>query len=343
MKIWFDILTPKQLLFFEPMVKKLEKNHNVLCTSRSYSEVSNLAKIRQFDLKIVGKHGGGEKFEKLKASLERTEKLLKIVKGYSPDALISFCSPEASRISFGLGIYHIAFSDSPHALAVMKLTVPFVQKLLIPWVIPKSEFTKYGIDSKDIISYKAIDAASISKRVINQQVKLPFDSSVDTIVVRAEENQAAYSSKINKSQKIIEYLLRSFKDKNIIVLSRYTNQRKILKNKFGNRIKILNMSYDGKVLLKKTNVFIGAGGTMTAESALLGIPTISYGAYPNIIEDFLIKKKLVRKETDPKKVISLVRNYLKIGSKRSMKKAASVLEAMEDPFMKLNIVLKSLE
>ena len=38
-----------------------------------------------------------------------------------------------------------------------------------------------------------------------------------------------------------------------------------------------------------TDVFvIGSGGTMTAESALLGIPTISYNAIPNIIENYLI-------------------------------------------------------
>ena len=41
--------------------------------------------------------------------------------------------------------------------------------------------------------------------------------------------------------------------------------------KFGRKAKIVKMSYDGKHLLKNTDVFIGSGGTMTAESALLGI------------------------------------------------------------------------
>nr|AIF21721.1 hypothetical protein [uncultured marine thaumarchaeote SAT1000_06_A02] len=40
---------------------------------------------------------------------------------------------------------------------------------------------------------------------------------------------------------------------------------------------------------------------MTAESALLGIPTISYDAVPNIIEDYLVRKKLVMREINPKK------------------------------------------
>ena len=61
MKIWIDILTPKQLLFSEPIIEKLGKKHDLLCTSRDYEEVSKLAKIRNFDLIFVGKHGGGDK------------------------------------------------------------------------------------------------------------------------------------------------------------------------------------------------------------------------------------------------------------------------------------------
>ena len=52
------------------------------------------------------------------------------------------------------------------------------------------------------------------------------------------------------------------------------------------------MSFDGKHLLNNTDVFIGSGGTMTAESALMGIPTISYNAVPNIIEEFLSEKTI---------------------------------------------------
>lgn len=342
MKIWFDILTPKQLLFFEPMIRDLKKNHDVLCTSRRYREVSDLAKIRHFDLKIVGKHGGGGRFEKLEASLDRTKKLLKFVREYSPDILISFCSPEASRISFGLGIYHIAFSDSPHAFAVMKLSIPFIQKLLIPWIIPKKEFTKFGISSQNIIPYKSIDAASISKRKVDEKVKLPLDSHLETIIIRLEEEQASYSKKNYNGKKIINALLREFTDKNILILTRYPSQRKSLKKEFGRKVIILPMSYDGKILLKNADIFIGSGGTMTAESAMLGVPTISYNAVPNIIEEFLVRKTLIKRGTEPSKIVALVKNLLKNGSKTTKKKANEMINKMEDPYEMLKLVIKSL-
>ena len=70
------------------------------------------------------------------------EKLSRKIERFLPDIAISFCSPEAARISFGFGIKHIAFCDSPHANAVMRLTLPLIQKLLIPSPIPKKEFFK---------------------------------------------------------------------------------------------------------------------------------------------------------------------------------------------------------
>ena len=96
----------------------------------------------------------------------------KKIKRFEPDLVISYGSPEAARISFGLGIKHIMFCDSPHANAVMKLTLPLIQKLLIPYVISKKEFSKYGIKEKDIVQYKAIDAVVTMKRKINENYNL---------------------------------------------------------------------------------------------------------------------------------------------------------------------------
>ena len=145
------------------MIKRIKKKNTVLCTSRDYSQVTQLAKIRNLKLVIVGKHGGSKRHDKLNASLHRTKLLSTRIKKFSPDITISFCSPEAARVSYGLDIAHICFSDSPHANAVMRLVIPLVQKLLIPWIIPKKEFVKFGINIKNIIHYRAIDAAIITK------------------------------------------------------------------------------------------------------------------------------------------------------------------------------------
>ena len=336
MKIWIDILTPKQLLFSEPIIEKLGRKHEILCTSREYREIMELAKIRNFDLVLIGKHGGVDKKGKLDASIHRMGKLSEKIKRFSPDLTISYCSPEAVRVSFGLGIKHIAFCDSPHANAVMRLTLPLIQKLLIPFTIPKNEFSKYGIDEKNIIQYKAIDAVVTMKRKIDQKVRLPFKKNhKKNILIRIEEEEASYTSKSSKAIQIIENITNEFSDENIVVLGRYEKQIKNLQKIIGKKAKIVKMSFDGKHLLNNTDVFIGSGGTMTAESALMGIPTISYNAVPNIIEEFLVKKQLVRRETNGVKISSHIKKIFESTKNLNEKRAKIVVRGMEDPIQKL--------
>jgi predicted glycosyltransferase len=333
LKIWVDILTPKQLVFFEPLINKLNKKHQLLCTSRDYGQAKNLAKIRKFNVKIIGEFGGETKSGKLLANINRMNSLFKIIKNFNPDLTISFCSPDAARIAFGLGIRHVAYCDSPHAEAVMRLTVPLIQKLFIPWIIPKKEFTKYGIDAKNIIPYKTIDAAITIKRKSPQQI-LKFKKPTKKILIRMEESQSAYGTKSNKITAIIKKIIEKFPDENIIILARYPEQKKELTKSFGDRTQILDMLYDGKLLLENADVFIGSGGTMTAESALLGVPTISFDAAPNLVEKYLNSKTLIKRESNPEKIIKIISKFFEDPNKNT-KKAKKLLTSMENPHSKL--------
>ena len=321
------------------MIKRLKKNHSVLCTSRKYNQVTELARIRKQKLVIIGKHGGAEKHDKLDASLSRSKLLVKKISKFSPDITLSFCSPEAARISYGLGIKHICFSDSPHAENVMRLVVPLVQKLLIPWIIPKKKFTKFGIDQNNIIQYKAIDAATISKRKIKNKKKTVGKR---IILIRLEEDEASYSLKKRPIIPIVKEILKEFSGQEIVIMTRYVTQKKYLQQIFQKKIKILSTVVDSKLLLYNADIFIGSGGTMTAESALLGIPTISYDAVPNIIEDYLVRKKLVMREVNPKKMVSVMKKVFKSSNSRRKNRAKKMMSSMEDPYPILLKTMKSI-
>ena len=324
------------------MIKRIKKNHTVLCTSRDYQQVTQLAKIRGLKLIIVGKHGGSKRHDKLNASLHRAKSLSLRIKGFSPDITISFCSPEAARVSYGLDITHICFSDSPHATAVMRLVIPLVQKLLIPWIIPKKEFTKFGINIKDVISYRAIDAAVIARRKISENNKIRSKKNGrKTILVRVEEEYASYSTKKRPAIPIIKEILESFPNEEIIVMGRYASQVRHLQQVFGKKIRVLSKVIDSKILLKKIDVFIGSGGTMTAESAMLGIPTISYNAIPNIIETYLVKKKLIIRKTNPKQIASSIEKILESPNLEIKKRSKKMMNSMEDPYHALVKTMKS--
>ena len=327
------------------MVRKLRKKHQVLCTSRDYREAIQLARIRNLKVKVVGKHGGAEQYSKLNESLKRMVLLSKIIKKYSPDLTISLCSPEASRISYGLGINHIVFCNAPHAEAVMKLSLPFVQKLLTPWIIPKRKFSKYGIPEKNIIHYRALDEYVIvnekPRRFTLPSLKL---KGTKTILFRTHESQASYMKKERKIKIIpmIQKIAREFPDHNLIVLGRYSKQIKELQRKLGKNVILFNKVVDSGEILSLTDVFIGSGGTMTQEAALRGIPTISYYAVPGYQdEEYLVKKGLVKRGKDPETIVKLIKQFSKSDKNIMKLKAKKILRTMEDPYSKLLITIKS--
>ena len=342
MKIWFDILTPKQYLFFEYFIQKLRKQHKIVSTSRKYQQVNGIRKFGSINPIIVGKHGGKNNVNKLLASLDRTKLLTNKIEKLNPDLLISFCSPEASRVAFGLGIPHIAFSDSPHAKAVMRLSLPYAAKLLTPWIIPKSDFEGFGINRKNIISYKAIDAGIIIKNYQkNKQKKI---NRKKIIVIRPEESEAAYITKKSKTVKIIRKIVDKFPEEQKIVLSRYKEQTENLRKIFGSDICLFSKPVNGKELLNNTDCFIGSGGTMTAEAGLLGIPTISLNTIPNRIEDFLVKKRIIVRSENPEKISKEVYqslNNLQIIKKRK-ENAKKIVTTFEDPYQVLLKTMRTL-
>ena len=354
MKIWFDILTPKQLLFFEPIIQRLKKNHTVLCTSRKYNQVTDLAKIRKQKLVIIGKYGGVKKYDKLDASLSRSKLLVRKISKFLPDITLSSCSPEAARVSYGLGIPHICFSDSPHATAVMKLSLPYANKLLIPWIIPKSDFENMGIEPKNIIQYKTIDAAQITKRKVFLSCGTDINSREwKTILIRTPEDEAAYSSKQSDIVGIIKKIKKDFLGCHITVLTRYKKQAELLKKKFSksaqNKFQIVSKVVDGKKMLLNSDVFVGSGGTMTAESALLGVPTISYNAIPNRIEDYLVGKKIVTRCMTPDEVAERITHVFQLTSYRGggyertrRLQIKKFVNSLEDPYPILLKTIKSI-
>lgn len=330
-KIWFDILTPKQVVFFEPMVKSLKTRHKVLCTSRRYNQATHLAKIRGVKLEVIGKHGGADKTQKLVASTERMRILAKRVQRFGPDVTVSCCSPEAARVSFGLGVKHYGFTDAPHAEKAMRLSVPLLHKVLIPWVIPKHELTKFGIRASNVIQYKAIDGAQTVMRRAARSGTLSKTPNSKTILVRPIEEEAAYVSDSASEIPAIKELCK-IEGAKVIVLARYAPQLRRLRKSLPRNAKVIAMRYDGKYLLENADLFVGSGGTMTSEAALFGIPTISMDMVPNYYEKYIVQKRLAVRAKGARAIAKAAKKLLDSPVSQHKKRAAIARKTMVSPY-----------
>lgn len=343
MKVIIDILTPKQCFFFSKLSKRLEEDgHQVFRTTRKYREVVQLLKLKEVDAKIIGRHGGGTLIGKLRAHARRVFEMASLIEDLKPDVAVSLSSPEMARVSYGLGVPHVCVNDSPHAEAVARLTIPLSKRLLTPAVIPKKVWMKYGISTERIIQYDALDPWVWLKDFKPDKLvlkELNLDENKPTITFRTEESFAAYLlGKTPKKMSIIPIVDRIIKERSdiqVVILPRYKVQISTLKRRFKNKVILCRSVIDGPSLLHYTSIFVGAGGTMTTEAALLGVPTFS--CYPDksfLIEEYLIKKNLIIKETVPEKVTKRIINTLdNLGYERKKQKerAWRLVKKFEDP------------
>jgi uncharacterized protein len=328
-------------MFFRRAVVLLrDSGHEVLCTSRQYREAVELARIKKLDLTVVGSHGGENRYDKLRESSNRTHELAKVVMRSAPDVALTFSSPEGARVAFGLGLRHVGFNDSPHSEAVARLTIPLMSRLFSPWVIPKSAWTMYGIEKSNIMSYHALDPAAWLKHDDTPEIA----QGKKTVLLRLEESKASYIvDKHLGTGKIIEEFVSEFwQSANILVLCRYPDQIAEAEARYGNKVQVLKDVVDGTKLLKSTQLFIGAGGTMTAEAALLGKPTISIAPIQSYVEKYLIRSNLIKRSASSKSLLKLARKMISDDSYRQSqkKKAARILASMEDPTDRLISALR---
>jgi hypothetical protein len=352
MKIFIDILTPKQCMLFAKLSERLlKRGHQIYQTTREYREVVQLLRLKRIEAKIVGKHGGNTLYGKLKASAQRTFRLASLIKRWKPDVAVSFSSPEAARAAFGLGIPHICINDSPHAEAVARLTIPLSEKLLTPKIIPKKAWTKFGIPAENIVQYDALDAwAWLKDFEANEKIleELKLDKTKPILTFRTEETFAAYllpkAQKIPIIVSILEELFQTQRNLQVVVLPRYQQQAAVLEKIFHEKIVICCSIVDAPSLLSFTSIFIGAGGTMTSEAALLGVPTFScYPGKPYLIEKYLLKMGLVTRETNPRKLMRMILktlDNLQAAKMKQQERARKLTSSFEDP---IEVISKTIE
>ncbi|MFX0071928.1 MAG: DUF354 domain-containing protein [Candidatus Hermodarchaeota archaeon] len=301
MKIWIDACEPKTVIMLKPLYERLKQNHNVYFTSRDFDSTIYLLDKYNIPHYKAGKHGGGSKLGKLKAYAKRLNQLIKITVKEKPDFLFSLASPEALRISFGLGISNIIFNDEPRSRGVVSLTLSLADKIIVPKCIPHEWYSKYISDENKLIRFNGIDEVGwLSDFKPNESILERFNlQKNDYIVCRTEASKAQYLSKKMKPHqtlltKIIPELIEHKKDIKYIIITRYREQYNYLKRFFKEYIKrdIVRI-YEALDQLSQIMYFskmvITGGGTMVRESALLGVPSIEYfplDTYPQ--EQFLI-------------------------------------------------------
>ena len=165
--------------------------------------------------------------------------------------------------------------------------------------------------------------------------------------MRLEETYAPYMASTDKDLTgvTLRRLADAFPRANLVALCRYGDQLEGVRRRFGSEYIVPREVVDGRHLLESTDLFIGMGGTMSAEAALMGVPTISAFQGALMTEDYLDSVGLLVRTNDPEKIIRSSERMLSERYKATIsEKAKRVLDSMEDPVPRIaQAIMKSAE
>ena len=289
MLIWLDALTPKQARLMAEIAEFLEKRgEEILITCRRYAETEQMLEIKGLRYISVGGYGEN-KLEKLVNYADRMMKLIEIVRGRKPDFLISFSSPEATRVAFGLGMKVITINDTPHAFHVCRLTFPLSWRIIHPVAVPEELYLMNWACKESLVSYNGVDEVAWMKKAEPKKEELEkLGIKGDFVIIRPEESKASYLSEEAGISAIIDVAIEMGYD--VILMPRYEDQKDYYSRRY-RTIKIPSYPPDASSIYFFSSLVVTGGGTMSREAALAGTPSISVFPLniPLYVNDYLSK------------------------------------------------------
>ena len=313
MKIWIDISNAPHVRFFKDVIKYLEaEGEDVIVTARQFGDIHKLLDMYDIDFISVGKHGVSL-YDKLKESTQRVVNLVDIIHGENVDVALSKHSIELPRITFGLGIPSLYVLDNEHALAANKLTLPLCDRIITPNIINFWKLMEYGADPNTIVPYEGTSEMMHFKSFeyndnVFDDLKLDLNYP-KTILMRPEPSLASYlDADCRKS--VLSPIVDELKNMaNILILPRSREQAEIFEGI--ENVHILKPPVDTSSIIKKSDLVIGAGGTMNREAAILQTPVIS--CYPGdtlSVDQYYINKGLMYRSVDTDDVIEKALEFI---------------------------------
>jgi predicted glycosyltransferase len=273
MKIWIDFINTPQVSFFEPIIEGLSnQGHTFLLTCRDSSNTVQILKQKGWEFTIIGDKAEKGLINKLLSFPNRIRKLIRFLKNKKIDAAAgqsSFYLPLTAKI---LGIPSLYTNDNEHALGNIPAFI-FATKIILPENFPINSALKQGASKKKTSLYPGIKEGIYLWKKGEEITNHRQHSKPKTIYIRPEPQTAQYyKGKTN----FLDNLLLDLKDSyNITLLVREKSQLEHYTAPQFKGISVPEKPLDFTTIAKDCLFFVGAGGSMTREMALIGIPTIS--------------------------------------------------------------------
>ncbi len=307
MKIWIDITNTPHVNVLLPIIKHLEKKHDLIITARDFSETVPLLRQNGITPMVIGGYGGKNRVSKVLTNSFRIFKTWAKLPAF--DLSFSLGGNFTATISKLRKKPSIVFSDND--ISYKTPAYKFGQYFIFPSYFNSGNLhKKYGIKKEQVYKFNGFkEDIYIADYTPNKDFlsQLPFSNF---ITIRPENLKASYVPTDSKT--IVPALFSVFKNENILFLPRYPEEKDYAQGY--DNIFIPEGPLNGLDVCYHTKAMLTGAGTFAREAALLGTPSVSFfpGKTFLTVDTIMQEKGWEFKSRDPEEIF----NYLQTASKR---------------------------
>lgn len=278
MRIWFELTNSPHINMFAALIRELEREkHEVIITCRPLANTIDLLELHGFKYKVVGQHYGGKLSAKLFGFPVRVAQLVRYIGGKSIDVAISQSSFHSPVVAKLLGKRVIYMNDNEHAMGNIPAFL-CASQIMVPEFLGMDKLKKQWANPKKVLHYPGVKEGmylwELDQRLAQQRNGMPRPvRSRRVVYIRPEPWTAQY---YKGSRNFLDNLVLGLKDHvDVILLPRGKEQGVHYQDARFSGVRVVSTALDIADIAPDCDLFIGAGGTMTREMAVLGVPTIS--------------------------------------------------------------------
>ncbi len=268
-------------------------------TVRDNAQTLELALERWPQAEVIGGPSPRRRLDKAAAIADRMRALHRWAASIRPDAALSHNSYAQIVAARRLGVPAVTAMDFEHQPA-NHLAFTLATTVILPEVIPDRAVRRKGASATKVIRYEGLKEELYigdfePDRTILARVGLAPRPRI-VAVVRTPPNRAIYHPTGNP---LFESALQTICAQvgiGCVVLSRHPEQLRAIRELRLDKCVIPTSAIDARSLLYVADVVIGAGGTMTREAAVLGIPTwTAFAGKTPAVDAWLERRGMLRR------------------------------------------------
>lgn len=280
MKVWIDLANSPHPLLFAPISKRLEElGATVEVSYRDHAQTAELARERWPAATLVGVPSRPSRLSKWRELGGRVARLRAWARERGADVALSHNSYAQVLAARSLGIPAVTAMDYEHQPA-NHIAFRGARSILLPEAVPIDAVRRQGASPAKVIRYRGLKeevylADFEPDREILDRIGAERPAGGAVVVVRSAPAGAAYHPHENP---ILDDCLRTLSarlDVVTVALARHGWQRQAMRGLGLERLVVPEGAVDARSLLHAADAFVGAGGTMSREAALLGLDTWS--------------------------------------------------------------------